>query len=191
MGNPNSPSVLIVEDESIVAQDIQQTLTACGYGPLNIAASAEEAIAGTSVLCPDVVLIDIRIKGSLDDLEAAKILQQRFDVPIVYLTAHDDVEAVQRARETQPQAYVSKPVKAAELRAAIEVALYNHALIRRIHEREQQMETELAITHDWLRLAVEAGRSLGWDRMSKVDEFGGSAICRPCSEFHQTPMMDV
>src|SRR5215831_7227164 len=120
MGNPKSPSVLIVEDESIVAREIQQTLTACGYGPLNIAASAEEAIAGASVLCPDVVLMDIR---SLDGLEAAKLLQQRFDVPIVYLTAHDDVATIERARETHPQAYVLKPVKGAELRAAIELAL--------------------------------------------------------------------
>src|SRR5262245_1306306 len=164
MVNPKSPSVLVVEDESIVVQDIRQTLTACGYGPLNIAASAEEAIARASELCPDVVLMDIRIKGSLDGLETAKLLQQRFDVPIVYVTANDDVATIERARETHPQAYVLKPVKAAELRAAIEVALYNHEVIRRIQEREHEMETELAITHDWLRLAVEAGRSFGWDR---------------------------
>jgi len=164
MGTSKSPSVLIVEDESIVAQEIQQTLTACGYGPLNIAASAEEAIAGASELCPDVVLMDIRIKGSLDGLETAKLLQQRFDVPIVYLTAHDDVATIERAHETHPQAYVLKPVKAAELRAAVKLAVYNHEVIRRIHERAHEMETELAITHDWLRLAVEAGRSFGWDR---------------------------
>src|SRR5262245_25297983 len=164
MGNPKSPLILIVEDESIVAHDIQQTLTACGYGPLNIAASAEEAIARASELCPDVVLMDIRIKGSLDGLETAKLLQQRFDVPIVYLTAHDDVATIERARETHPQAYLLKPVKAAELRAAIELALDNHEIAKRAHERQHEMETELAITHDWLRLAVEAGRSFGWDR---------------------------
>src|SRR5215510_1206160 len=118
MGNPKSPSVLIVEDESIIAHDIQQTLAAFGYGPLNIAASAEEAIARASEVCPDVVLMDIRIKGSLGGLETAKLLQQRFDVPIVYLAARADVVTIERARETHPQAYVLKPIRAAELRAA-------------------------------------------------------------------------
>ncbi len=164
MGNPKSPSVLIVEDESIVAQDIQQTLRAFGYRPLNIAASAEEAIARASEVCPDVVVMDIGIKGSLGGLETAKLLQQRFDVPIVYLTAHADVVTIERASETHPHAYVLKPIRAAELRAAIELALHNHEMVRRIHLREHEMETELAITHDWLRLAVESARSFGWDR---------------------------
>ena len=164
MDNPKSPSVLIVEDESVVAHDIQQTLTAFGYRPLNIAASAEEAIARASQLCPDVVLMDIEFKGALGGIATAKLLQQRFDVPIVYLTAHADVATIERARETHPHAYLLKPVKAAELRAAIELALDNHETVRRIRKREHEMETELAITHDWLRLAVEAGRSLGWDR---------------------------
>jgi PAS domain S-box-containing protein len=164
MDNPKSPSVLIVEDEGIVARNIQQTLTAFGYKPLNIASSADEAIVQASEVCPDVVLMDIRIKGSLDGLATAKLLQQRFDVPIVYMTAHADVATIERAYKTQPQTYVLKPIKAAELKAAIELALYNQELIRRIQEREHAIETELAITHDWLRLAVEAARSFGWDR---------------------------
>ncbi|HEX8801438.1 MAG TPA: PAS domain-containing protein, partial [Terriglobales bacterium] len=155
--------MLIVEDESIVAYDIQQTLAAFGYRPLDIAASAEEAIARASELHPDIVLMDIRIKGSLDGLATASLLQQRFDVPIIYLTAHADITTIERALETHPAAYLLKPVKAAELRAAIDLSLYNHEMAKRLRERKQEMETELAVTYDQLRLAAEAGRAVGWD----------------------------
>ena len=163
MTNPRSPSVLVVEDESIVAYDIQQTLKASGFQSLAVADSAEEAIARATEHCPDIVLMDIRIKGSLDGLATANILQQRFDVPIIYLTAHADVATIERARETQAQAYLLKPVKAAELGAAIELALYNHTKAKQLRERGRQVETELAVTYERLRLAVEAGRSVGWD----------------------------
>jgi len=135
--------VLIVEDESIVAHDIQHTLEAFGYKPLDIAASAEEAIAQASEQRPDVVLMDIRIKGPLDGLATAKLLQQVFDVPIVYLTAHADVATIEKARETHPQAYLLKPVKAAELRAAIELAVNNHETAKRLREGKHEVETEL------------------------------------------------
>ena len=135
--------MLIVEDESIVAHDIQHTLEAFGYKPLDIAASAEEAMAQASEQRPDVVLMDIRIKGPLDGLATAKLLQQQFDVPIVYLTAHADVATIEKARETHPQAYLLKPVKAAELRAAIELALNNHEAAKHLREGKDKVETEL------------------------------------------------
>jgi PAS domain S-box-containing protein len=136
-------SVLIVEDESIVAHDIQQTLTTLGYDALGIASSADEAIAIASKTCPDVALMDIRIKGRIDGIEAAGILQERFGVPIIYLTAHADEATVERAKKTEPYGYLLKPMKPAELITAIEIAVYKHEMDKRLRERERWFSTTL------------------------------------------------
>src|SRR5438128_10621989 len=114
-------SVLIVEDERIVAKDLQQTLAGMGYDPFAIASSAEEAVARASERCPDVVLMDIRIKGRRDGVETAEILRQRFRVPVVYLTALADDGTIDRAKKTEPYGYLLKPVNSAALRSAIEL----------------------------------------------------------------------
>ena len=84
---------------------------------------------------PDLVLMDIRIKGQRDGIETAAILRERFGVPIVYLTAHADGDAVARAEKTEPYGYLIKPVRADELRSTIEIALYKHEMERRLRER--------------------------------------------------------
>jgi two-component system, cell cycle sensor histidine kinase and response regulator CckA len=138
-----SQKVLVVEDESIVAHDLQQTLVGMGYDAFAIASSAEEAIARASEKCPDAVLMDIRIKGDLDGIATAGLLQERFGVPVVYLTAHADETTIERAKKTLPYGYLLKPVKSAELRSAIEVALYKHEMDRRLRERERWFGTTL------------------------------------------------
>ena len=126
MSRSRSPAVLVVEDESIVAHDLQQTLASLGYDAFGIAASADEALARASEKRPDVVLIDVRIKGRTDGIKAAQLLQQRFSVPVVYLTAHADDATLERAKQTRPYGYLLKPVKPAELKSAIEIALFRH-----------------------------------------------------------------
>jgi two-component system, cell cycle sensor histidine kinase and response regulator CckA len=141
---PEKPhSILIVEDERIVATDLQQTLTGMGYDASAIASSAQEAFGRASEKCPDVVLMDIRIKGQLDGIEAAAILRERFDVPIVYLTAYSDDPNIDRAMQTEPYGYLVKPVKAGELRSAIEVSLFRHEMEKRLRERERWFSTTL------------------------------------------------
>jgi len=125
------PSVLIVEDDRIVAKDLQQTLADMGYDAFAIASSADEALAQASKRRPDAVLMDIRIKGTLDGIDAAEVLHSRFDVPIVYLTAHADEATIERAKKTEPYGYLVKPVKDAELRSVLEVALYRHTRAQR------------------------------------------------------------
>jgi DNA-binding NarL/FixJ family response regulator len=119
--------VLIVEDERIVAKDLQETLAGMGYDAFAIASSADEAVSEASKRRPDVVLMDIRIKGALDGIDAAEILRQRYGIPIVYLTAYADEATLERAKKTEPYSYLLKPVKAAELRRVMELALYKHA----------------------------------------------------------------
>lgn len=136
-------SILIVEDERIVAKDLQQTLAGMGYDAFAIASSAQEACERAAEKCPDVVLMDIRIKGQRDGIEAAAILRERFGVPIVYLTAHADDNNIDRAKRTEPYGYLVKPVKSGELRSAIEVSLFKHEMEKRLRERERWYSTTL------------------------------------------------
>lgn len=129
--------ILIVEDEAIVARDIQQTLAEQGYDPFAIAASAVEALSHSRDRCPDLVLMDIRIKGPDDGIVLAAALRERFSAPIVYLTAHADDAMLERAKSTEPYGYLIKPVKPAELKSTIEMALYKHRAERRLRERER------------------------------------------------------
>jgi CheY-like chemotaxis protein/TolB-like protein len=119
-------SVLLVEDEAIVAHDLRDSLADLGYDAFAVAASAEEALARATERRPDVALVDIRIKGRLDGIQAAQLLYERYRIPIVYLTAHADGATLERALRTQPYAYLLKPVKPAELRSTIEIALRKH-----------------------------------------------------------------
>src|SRR5688572_2692269 len=116
---PHLPkTILVVEDERLVAKDLQRSLTNLGYQVPATAASADDAIRLASDRCPDLVLMDIRIKGDLDGIETAQILRHKFDVPVVYLTAYADEETVARAKVTEPFGYLLKPVKEGELRSA-------------------------------------------------------------------------
>ncbi|MEO7731913.1 MAG: response regulator [Kofleriaceae bacterium] len=132
--------VLIVEDERIVAKDLQETLVAMGYDAFAIASSADEALRHASTRCPDLVLMDIRIKGARDGIETAKLLRERFGVPVVYLTAHADLATIERAKQTEPYGYLMKPVKSGELRSAIEISIYKHQAEQRHKRVQQQLE---------------------------------------------------
>ena len=130
-------SILIVEDERIVAMDIQQTLNDLGYDAASVASSADEAMACAEAHRPELVLMDIRINGPRDGIEAAEALKRLFDVPIVFLTAHADETTLQRAKVTAPHGYLLKPIKAAELRSVVEVSLFRHDMERRERERDR------------------------------------------------------
>ena len=132
-GRPASTAVIVgprssSRDESIVARDLQQTLAGLGYDAFAVAASAEEAWARAAERRPDVALVDIRIKGRTDGIKTAQHLQERFGVPIVYLTAHADDATLERAKQIGPYGYLLKPVKPTELKGAIEIALFRHGI---------------------------------------------------------------
>jgi len=151
-------SVLIVEDEQIVALDLQQALQGLGYDAPAIAATAEEAIARSSERRPDLVLMDIRIKGTRDGIETAEVLRERFSIPVVFLTAHADPGTVERAKMAEPSGYLVKPVKVAELRRVIELALHKHAIESRLRERERWFSTTLRSIGDAILAVDLAGR---------------------------------
>ena len=149
-------TILIVEDERIIARDLQQTLQELGYDAWGVASSAQEAITLASERIPDIVLMDIRLKGATDGIETAAVLRERFNVPIIFLTAHADAATLNRAKRVEPHGYLVKPVKTDELRSAIEVACYRHQMERRLQEREQWFSTTLNSIADAV-IAVDLG----------------------------------
>ena len=124
--------VLVVEDESIVALDIQNMLGSLGYEVPVVVSSGEAAIEKAAETHPDLVLMDIRLKGDMDGIEAAEQIRGRFNIPVVYLTAYADDETLQRAKITEPYGYILKPFGERELHTAIEIALHKHKLEREL-----------------------------------------------------------
>ena len=130
-------NIMVVEDEKIVAADIRQNLTMLGYMVPAVIASGEEAIRKAAEHCPDLVLMDIRLNGKIDGIEAAKIVQARLNVPVVFITAFADEATIQRAKSTEPYGYIIKPFGKKELQSTIEIALYKYGRERRLKTNEQ------------------------------------------------------
>lgn len=147
------PAILIVEDERIFAKDLQRSLADMGYDPFAIASSAEEAVACASLRRPDVVLVDIRIKGQEDGIQTAEILKKKFNVIIIFLTAHADEAMIDRAKRTEPHGYLVKPVKDAELRSMIEISLYKVEL-ERAREQLRASEKRLHVITDNVPITI-------------------------------------
>ena len=120
--------ILVVEDEAIVAMDLQYKLEDLGYSVPALSYSGEEAIDLAHSLNPDLVLMDIKLSGETDGIQAAEQIRDRLDLPVVYLTAYADEATLQRAKLTGPFGYLLKPVEQRDLQTAVEVAIYKHRL---------------------------------------------------------------
>jgi len=127
-------TILVVEDETIVAKDIQCSLQRLGYHVPSTATSGEEAIRKAGELKPDLVIMDIVLKGRMDGIETAQQLQHQYDVPVVYLTAYADNQTLDRAKTTTPAGYMLKPFQPTELRTTIELALHRSRSTRHVKE---------------------------------------------------------
>lgn len=155
--------ILIVEDEKIVAKDIEYRLRKLGYTVTGMATSGRDALQKAEETVPDLVLMDIQIKGDMDGIAAAEALRQRLQLPVIYLTAYADEPTLRRAKITLPYGYLLKPFEERDLHTAIEVALRQHELQRTLERRAthlalindigSQIATELAL-HSVLQRAV-------------------------------------
>lgn len=117
--HPQGLRVVLVEDEVIVAWDIAETVKRLGYTIAGMADTAEQAVRLAETLTPDVILMDIRLNGTLDGIEAARLIRERTGLGVVYLTAHADLATMERAAATQPLGYVFKPFSQEVLRTAL------------------------------------------------------------------------
>lgn len=154
----NYTQILVAEDEAIVAKDVSNRLRNMGYAVPVVAPTGEEAVEQANALRPDLVLMDIRLKGTLDGIEAATQIRRQQDVPIIYLTAYADDDTVARAQLTEPAGYLLKPFVERELQTTIEMALYRHRGERRVHAREQWFANTLRSIAHGVVVTDESGR---------------------------------
>lgn len=149
--------ILIIEDKNIVGKDIQNRLTNLGYTVTGIVSSGVEAIKKTAEMQPDLVLMDIVLKGDMNGIEAAEHIRTRFNTAVVYLTAYSDDETLTRAKITGPFGYILKPFETKELQIAIEMALYKKKMENKLIESEKWLSTILGSMGDALIATDEHG----------------------------------
>ncbi|WP_406657818.1 response regulator [Methanolobus sp. ZRKC2] len=129
--------IMIVEDEKIVAMDIKDSLENFGYNVPCMASTGKDAIELANIHNPDLILMDIVLKGDMDGIQAAEIIHNHCDVPVIYLTAYSDEKTISRAKLTSPFGHILKPFEDRELRTNIEIALHKREL-----EKEKMLENE-------------------------------------------------
>lgn len=136
--------ILIVEDEGVVALDIQGKLEDMGYNVVDIASSGDEALQIVDDKYPDLVLMDIVLKGEMDGIETAEQILEHFKTPVIYITSYADNETLQRAKITEPSGYILKPVREQELQAVIQIALHKYEKDRELKRTKKQLEEKIS-----------------------------------------------
>ena len=153
---PTSYNVLLVEDEGLIARDIAHRLEALGHHVADIVGTGEEAVEAAADA--DIVLMDIRLDGPMDGIEAAQTIRRRYRIPVIFLTAHTDRSMVERAKRAEPFGYIVKPVAPAALHTSIEIAVYKHGMERELAEREAWLTAVLGAVADAVAVADAEGR---------------------------------
>src|SRR5262249_48866025 len=136
------------EDDRIVARDIQQQLSRIGHTVVGITRRGEDAVSLALQWHPNLVLMDVRLEGDTDGIDAARQIRECCRIPVVYLTAYADDQTLRRAGITEPFGYLLKPFESSQLRTAIEMALYKHAAERRLKESERRYAVTLSSIGD-------------------------------------------
>jgi PAS domain S-box-containing protein len=132
--------ILIVEDEIVIGMDVMSKLEKLGYKVVDIAASAEDALSKLSELSPDLILVDIFLKGKMDGIDLADKVQKNLNIPVVFLTAYFDQNLIERAKVTSPYGYIIKPFRERELSVIIEIALYKHKMDYELKQKQKELE---------------------------------------------------
>ncbi len=150
--------ILVVEDERIIARNLESRLKKLGHTVVGSVGGGAEAVRRADELRPDLVLMDIDLGGGMDGIEAAGLIRAAADIPVVYLAAFSDDVTLQRAKVTEPHGYVLKPYEDTDLQTAIEIGLYKHKLDRRLRENEQWLAATLGSIGDGVIATDAAGR---------------------------------
>jgi DNA-binding NarL/FixJ family response regulator len=142
-GSMLNAKIMIVEDERVVAADLADKLAAMRYSVCGKAYSGEQALSIAEKQLPDLVLMDIKLEGPMDGIETAGLIKNRYDIPVIYLTAFSDEQILQRAKVAEPFGYLVKPVQLRELRSNIEIALFKARMEKKLRNAHQMLEIEV------------------------------------------------
>lgn len=192
--------VLLVEDERIIAEDIRGRLEGMGYAVAGIVSSGAEAIKAANETRPDLILMDIKLGGTMDGIEAASRIRETVDAPLIYTTANADELTLERAGKTAPSGYLVKPIEDQELNATIMMAFHRHEAEKAVRKREKKFRTlfdsmnDAIFIHDmdghFLEVNRVASERLGYTRdellqmgPAMIDGSGhGSQLSEPMKE---------
>ncbi len=144
----NPIRILVVEDEFVTGLEIQARLEDLGYEVLDIIDTGERAIAQAAALMPDMMIMDITLKGEMNGIEAAGIIKERYDIPVIFLTAHSDEATVQQAVQSEPFGYLIKPLEERALHTTIRMALYKHAMDKALIKSEKRYRAIAELSED-------------------------------------------
>jgi PAS domain S-box-containing protein len=193
----NSTKIFIVEDEKIVALDIAASLRSLGYDVSGMASSGQEAIDKIKKNVPDLILMDIRLKGNIDGITTAESIRSEYDIPIIYLTAYADENTLERAKRTEPYGYLLKPYEKRVLHSTIEMAHYKRRMEWRIKESERWLGTILNSIADAVIATDSDGKIkfinpvaellTGWNEKSALGK-NLTEILRLLNEFDRTEL---
>jgi PAS domain S-box-containing protein len=180
--------ILVVEDESLLAEHIRERLIDLGYEVVAVAHSGEEALDRVAASQPDLVLMDIRLKGNIDGIDTARVLRERFNLPVVYLTGETDGGTLERAKATEPLGFLLKPVEEKRLFSTVEIALYKHKMDQRLRRIERWFATTLRSIGDAVIVTDTQGRVTFINPMAErlTGWKSAEAIGKPLGEVYQT-----
>ena len=162
------PLVLVVEDDNIIALDIKSRLKYLGYSAAGPVSSGEAAVLKARELIPNLVLMDIKLKGKIDGIEAAELINRDLDIPIVYLTAYADRATIDRAKIARPFGYILKPFDERDLNITIEMALYAHDMETALRGSELRFRSLFEASQDAIVATDQAGKIVLANRRAQI-----------------------
>lgn len=185
----DAKKILIVEDETIVALDIEKKLTKSGYEVVGCVTSGEAAIDKVKESPPDLILMDIILEGDIDGIETAEHIKRDFDIPIIYLTAHSHPQILERAKLTEPYGYIIKPFDRRSLHATIEMALYKHSMKLKLKEKDDNFRNLAENATDGILMTTINGSHVyANQRATELTGYNLSQLLKVC--FDRPPEQD-
>ncbi len=168
--NPTPARILIAEDEMIVAESLALTLRNLGYQVVRTVSTGELAIQATEESKPDLILMDVNLRGEIDGIQASEQIRARLDIPVIFLTAYEREDVLSRAKVTEPYGFIAKPFSPYLLKTTIETALYKHAADKRVRESEERYRMLVEQSIDGI--AVAQGKTLRFVNPELAKMFG-------------------